>query len=259
MPAADWTEMTDILTSTTLRADPNVTVPRPPGGGQYVFAMNTIQTPGGGGGAYGRYHNGVGFVPVSGESASMEGVIKRYPSGGTTGRSVWLFVMADSSSVNSRAYVLGLSDATQSHIVLKKCDAVYAPAGLMSAGIPDLAPDPASNGILMRSTATYPIDTWVHLRLDAILQPDNSVLLQVFSNDLDVNPIGSSPVWTPIPGMEGPQATVADGPFDGFMDDVSQIATGTAPIPSGRVGWGAHFTDIVQRVAIDGGATATRA
>jgi hypothetical protein len=106
--------------------------------------------------------------------------------------------------------------------------------GTIVTGLPDLAPDAPANGILRRSTKTVALGEWLHLRFDMVVNDTGDVVLKIFENDLDVNPLGSAPSWVAITGM------------DDFIDDNLQVATGSAPFTSGRAGK-AFFTEDVTR------------
>lgn len=94
-------------------------------------------------------------------------------------------------------YALGLADAEPAHIVLARRT---ADGNLIDA-------EPGVSGVLRRSTATYAMGEWVHLRLDARLNavgppvgPDR-MLLECYASDLTANSVDAAPDWQPIPGM----------------------------------------------------------
>jgi hypothetical protein len=227
--STDWTEMTDGLDIATVDRGVTTGIARPSGGGNFVFGFNSLVAATG---AVAFFTTQVDFAPMA-KGCSIRGAIKRLPSGGTTGFSPFFFAGGQGVSVNDSAYVLGLADGDPYHLVLKK--------GVAATGVPDLAPDPVNNGILLRSTQAYTIGAglWHHVRLDVIVNDNGDVLLQCFENDLSVNPIGGAPVWTAIPGMEE------------FIDDALQIGTGSPPLTSGRAGFGMHVSDVTRRGAID--------
>lgn len=240
MAESDWTEMNDALPTGSLARGVTAGLVKPSSDDPnlLVYAFNSLAAVTG---AVARFANQVDFAPAS-AGGSVRGCLKRLPSGGKTGFSPFLFIGAQGPSVNDSGYLLGLSDGDPSRIVLKK--------GVISTGVPDLAPDPDSNGILMRSTGTVAVDEWRHLRLDMIVNGNGDVLLQVFENDLDANPLGSPPDWQSIPGMEGP-LSADTSPIDGFIDDAVQIATASAPFTSGRMGFGFACSDVTRRAAFD--------
>lgn len=238
MAESDWTTLNDSLGVASLKSGVTLGVTPPAGGGTFVFGFNSLQLVEG---ARGFFANQVNFAPMA-SGGSIRGVIQRGPSGGDTGFSPFLFLGAQGPSVNDSAYLLGLSDGDPAKIVLKK--------GTIASGIPDLAPDPDANGILLRSTRDVEIGEWVHLRLDMIVNPNGDVLLQVFENDLDTNPIGGAFSWDTIAGMEGPLAGAAT-PIDGFIDDALGVATGSTPYTSGRGGFGMQVSDVTRRGYFD--------
>ena len=238
MSEADWTTCADSLATGTLKDGVTAGIVPPSGGGSFVHGFNSLALVTG---ARARFTNQVDFAPMA-LGGSIRGVIQRGPSGGATGFSPFLFIGAQGSSVNDLAYLIGLSDAEPSKIVLKK--------GAISAGVPDAAPDPAANGILLRSTRDVAIGEWVHIRLDMIVNTNGDVILPVFENDLGTNPLGTAPDWQPVAGMEGPLSD-AENPIDGFIDDALAVASGSAPLTSGRAGFGMHVSDVTRRGYFD--------
>lgn len=213
-------------------ATSGVTVPN--GGGTFVYGFNSLQVVAG---AAALFANQVNFAPAA-KGGSVRGAVKRGLSGGNTGFSPFLFIGGQGPAVEDNGYLLGLGDGDPYHIVLKK--------GRIVDGVPDLAPSPATNGVLMRSVATFTPDAWHHLRLDMIVQGTGDVLLQVFQSDLETNAV-TAPVWAQIPGMEGPLSPT----IDGFVDDALQVNTGAAPFTSGRIGFGMQAADTTRRGFFD--------
>ena len=227
MAETDWTFLNDGLDIANVDRGVTTGIARPPGGGSFVFGFNSLTAAAG---AVGLFTNQVNFAPMA-KGCSIRGAAKRLPSGGPTGFSPFLFVGVAGPSLNDSGYLLGLGDSDPYHLVLKK--------GVLVTGVPDLAPDPPNNGILKRSTATFAQDTWHHLRLDMIVNLNGDVLLQCFSNDLAVNPLGGAPSWVAVPGMEE------------FIDDALGINSGSAPFTSGRAGFGIRVQDVTRRAAFD--------
>ncbi len=227
MAEADWTELTDGLVIATVDRGVTTGIARPPGGGSFVHGFNSLIVATG---AVGLFANQTNFAPMA-KGASVRGAIKRLVSGGPTGFSPFMFAGHQGTSVNDSGYLLGLADSDPYHLVLKK--------GVLGTGVPDLVPDAPNNGILLRSTSTFSLDTWHHLRLDMIVNDNGDVLLQVFENDLSANPLGGAPVWVAVPGMVE------------FVDDTLQINSGSAPFTSGRGGFAFHTVDVTRRGAFD--------
>lgn len=227
MASADWSFLNDGLDATNVDRGVTTGVARPNGGGSFVYGFNSL-TPSVG--AVGLFTNLVSFAPMA-KGARIHGCVKRLPSGGPIGFAPFFFLGLQGPSVNDQGYLLGLADGDPYHLVLKK--------GAPIAGLDDLAPDPGSNGVLLRSTATFDPDTWHHLRLDMIVNLNGDVLLQCFSNDLAAHAIGTAPTWVPIPGMEE------------FIDDALQINSGSAPLTSGRGGFAFKTEDVTRRAAFD--------
>jgi hypothetical protein len=236
MGSADWTELTNSIGSGTVSRGTTAGVARPPGGGSFLFGFNSlVVTPG----SVGLFCNQTNFAPTpANKGGSISGAIKRGVSGGNTGFSPCLFIGLQGPDISDQGYLLGLGDGDPSHIVLKK--------GALSALVEDLAPDPENNGILLRSSTAYAIDTWHQVRLDMIVQGTGDVILQCFENDLDTNDV-DSPVWSLIPGMEGAQHPT----ISGFVDDALGVNSGSAPFTNGRMGMAFRSEDVTRRAFFD--------
>jgi hypothetical protein len=182
------------------------------------------------------------FAPALGSSA-VEAVIQRQGAGGGT----FVFASAGSASVGARAYVLGLSSSSPSRLVLRKADTSYTPGGGISDGVPDMPPDPTQNGVLLRSTSTYALGTWVHVRLEVVVNGNDDVWVRALVNDLTEHPLGTAPSWEIPPGMEGPFYPAVSG----FCDDGLAVNTGTVPYTSGFMGLGVHVTGMGRRGYFD--------
>ncbi len=223
MGMADWAHLQDGLDVAAVARGVTAGVTKPPGGGQFLFAFNSL-TPARG--AVGLLAALQDFVPLP-KGGSIRGCVQRGPGGGPTGFSPFFFLCAQGSSVNDQAYLLGLSDDDPHAIVLRK--------GRISAGLP--AADAA--GVLLRSDERFVQGTWLHLRLDVIVNDNGDVVVQPFRNDLDAHPLGTAPDWQPIPGM----------PL--FIDDHLGINSGSAPLASGRAGFGFATADVTRRAFFD--------
>jgi len=235
MAQAEWTVLTDSLPTASVARGVTSGIVKPNGGGNFVYGFNSLAIVNG---AVGLHNNQVNFAPMA-SGGSVRGAVKRGASGGTSGFAPFLFIGLQGPSVNDIGYLLGLSDAEPAHISLRK--------GSIVTGLPDGGAVPAvSPNILMRSTETFENETWVHLRLDMIVQGTGDVLLQVFESDLGANPV-TAPVWLQIAGMEGPQSPT----IDGFVDDALGVNTGSAPLTSGRAGMGFRVQDVTRRGFFD--------
>lgn len=201
----------------------------PPNGGEdFVFGFNSLSNTEG---AVGLHLNAVGFNPTA-SGGSIRGAIQRGTSGGDGGFSTFLFIGLSGTDVADTGYFLGLDDDEPSNLILRK--------GLLSDGIPPNAPgDPATLGTLRRSVESYTQSTWVHVRLDMIVNGTGDVILRCYQSNLDDNPI-TAPVWEEISGM------------DLFVDDALGINTGSVPLVLGRMGFGFHSTASARRGFVDG-------
>lgn len=196
----------------------------PTGGGSFVFGFNSLTVAAG---AVGLYANQANFSPLLNDGAlpsggSVRGAIKRGASGGPLGFAGFLFIGLQGTSVNDTGYLLGLSNNDPHEIVLRK----GGPIG----GLP-----PTGSDVLRRGSETFIPDTWVHLRLDMIVNPNGDVVLKAFKNTGPVN----APTWIAIPGV------------DDFIDDALSVNSGTAPLIGGRAGYGFTTGDLSRRVYVD--------
>jgi len=234
MASTDWTLLEESLGMPQVDRGVTAGIVRPNGGGDFVYGFNSLELADG---AVGLHASQQGFAPMA-SGGSIRGAIQRGRSGGPQNFAPFLFLGLQGQSVNDAAYLLGLGDDDPHHIVLKK--------GALTSGLPDLEPAPDSNSVLMRSTNAFAPATWLHLRLDAIVQGSGDVLLQVYQNNLVAHSV-TSPVWEVVPGMEGP---FAPG-FYGFVDDALGINTGSQPLVGGRAGYGFYTTDTQRRGFFD--------
>lgn len=226
MAQSDFTELTGILDTSVLVRGPTAGEPSPPGGGTHVFGARTLSVVSG---AYGQFTNQSGFAPTSAfKDQSVRGALKKAVSSGSNNFSAFLFACLQGNAVTDSGYVLGLSSDDPGFLILAKRRVVD--------GITNSAP--GALGVLKRSNQSYPIDTWHHLRIDAIINTNGDVVLNVFRNDLTVNDV-ASPVWAAVPGL------------DQFIDDALGANSGSLPFTSGYMGFGGQFSDVGRRVYFD--------
>ena len=223
MAETDWTYLNDGLDIATVDRGVTAGIARPPGGGSFLFAFNSLAAVQG---AVGLFCNLVDFAPMA-KGASIRGCVQRGPGGGPTGFSPFMFLSCQGNSVNDTAYLLGLSDDDPHRIVLRK--------GAVAVGIPD------SEGpnVLLASGESFSQGTWLHLRLDVIVNDNGDVVLKVLRNDLGAHPLSSPPDWQPVPGMVE------------FIDDHLGINSGSQPLTSGRGGFGMSVADVTRRGYFD--------
>ncbi len=236
MGSADWTALTDDLDIATLDRGVTTGIARPPGGGAFVYGFNSLVVAEG---AAGFFTNQANFAPTDpNKGGSIRGAIKRGASAGKLNFAPLFFLLGQGTSVNDSAYILGLQDDDPHRIVLRKGSVVTGvPAG--AAGL---------NGILRRSTATFAADTYMQLRLDAIVNLNGDVILKVFQSDMaDV----TAPVWSPVPGLEDPALVASHGAGASFVDDALEINSGSAPFTSGYMGFGFYVKDVSRRGFFD--------
>jgi hypothetical protein len=223
MAEADWSYLQDGLDAVMVRRGVTAGVPRPPGGGQFLFGFNSLAI---GRGAVALFVNLPDFAPMA-KGGSVRGCIQRGVSGGPTGFSPYLFHAGQGLSVNDAAYMLGLSDEDPHRIVLRK--------GALAVGVPG----GDGPGVLLASTETFAAGTWLHLRLDVVVNPNGDVVLNVFRNALERHPLNVPPAWEPISGMPP------------FVDDTLGVNSGSLPLTSGRGGFGFAVSDVTRRAYFD--------
>lgn len=224
MAEANWSVLTNSISIATIDRGVSVSPSKPNGGGDFVYGFNSLSnTPG----AVGLYVNTVNFNPMA-EGGSIRGAIRRGASGGPESFSPFFFIGAQGNDIEDLAYLIGLSDDDPHNIVIRK--------GAINEGIP--AGAVGTNGILAKSSASFANDTWLHVRLDMIVNTNGDVILQAFQNNLAANAV-TAPVWTPIGGASE------------VVDDALQVLTSTPPLTSGRVGFGFQSADTTRRGYVD--------
>lgn len=241
MGEANWTALTDELVLASLDRGVTTGVPRPNGGGNFIFGFNSLVVATG---AAGYFTNQANFAPTpANKGGRVTGAIQRGPSAGLINFAPFFYILGQGTSVNDKAYMLGLQDEDPNRIVLRK--------GTLVSGLPSGAPNPTgTNNILRRSTSTFANGAWHHLRLDAVVNVNGDVILKVFSNDLGANSV-AAPIWTPVAGIEDPTLIATHGAGTAFVDDSLAVNSGSAPFTSGRMGFGFFTKDISRRGYFD--------
>lgn len=236
MAQDDWSFLGGGLSSSDVDNGVTAGVGVPNGGGVNVYGFHSLAIVSG---VVALTNNQADFAPMA-MGGRISAAFKRGNlSGGPTGFAPFLFIGLQGTDVTDEAYILGLSNAEPYHIELRK--------GSLALGLPDAAVAPTgANGILMRSTSVFNIGKWHHLMIDVIREGTDDVVIQCFSNDLDAHPV-TSPVWTTIPGMEGPLSPT----INGFVDDSLGVNTGSPAYTSGRAGFGFHVTENARQAFFD--------
>lgn len=232
MASADWGISTDSLDTSSLKRGVSAGIPRPSGGGTFAYGFNSVANVTG---CTVLYVNLADFTPAA-AGGTISGAIQRAPSSGKTGFAPFLAICIGGTAVTDVAYMLGLGDGDPSHFILRK--------GAMSDGLPDVAP--GTQGVLKRSTSTYPVETYYHLKLEAVVNLNGDVVLNCYQNDLTAHSV-ASPVWTSINGMTQ------------FIDDNLGVNSGNAglsgsdifPYTSGYMGFGVKVANIGRRAYFD--------
>lgn len=227
MGEADFTVLTGSLGTGVVDRGVTAGIARPPGGGSFLYGFNSLDLTEG---AVALHCNLADFSPMA-KGGSIRMAMKRGAGGGRTNFAPFIFIGAGSANVSAVAYMLGLSDADPSRIQLRK--------GALNAGLPDAeVTAPPTSGVLAQSTDTIEIDTWTHLRLDMIVNDNGDVVLNAYQSNLDDHDV-DTPSWAAIPGI------------DQYIDDTLGVNTGSAPLTSGRAGWGFYSKDVTRRAYFD--------
>jgi hypothetical protein len=224
MASADWTVLGSSLSTSTIMRGVSAGFSPPAGGGSFVYGFHSLATTPG---AAGLFTNQLNFAPMA-KGCRISGAVKRAISGGATNFAPMIFCGLQGNTVNDKGYLLGLSDADPHHIVLRK--------GSIITSIPD--DSPGTNGVLARSTATFAPDTYLHLRLDQIVNANGDVVLVVAQNDLTLHNV-DSPTWVAVPGMST------------FVDDALGVNSGSLPFTSGYAGFAFYSKDVTRRAYFD--------
>lgn len=241
MGSSNWAPLNDALNIASLDRGPTTGIARPNGGGNFVYAFNSlVLTPG----AAGWYANGVNFAPTpANKGGSITGAIQRGISAGAINFAPFFFMLGQGQSVNDSAYMLGLQDDSPYRIALRK--------GALVNGIPAGAANPGGpGGILRRSTATFTPGAFHHLRLDTIVNLNGDVIIKAFQSNLAVNSV-AAPSWAPIAGLEDPALVASHGVGTCFVDDALGVNSGSQPFTSGYMGFGFQSADISRRGYFD--------
>lgn len=225
MAYSDWSATSDSASSSSIARAVSAGYPVPNGGDTFAYGMNAIIS---GAAAVALYHNAAAFNPSAANkggwisAAIQRGIVQ-------SGYSPFIFLCGQGTANTANAYILGLGDANPSHIVLRKGD--------LATGAPDVAV--GSQGVLARSTSTYDMETYYHLKLEAVVNAVGGGLyetvLNVYVSDLGDNDV-TSPVWTAITGMSQ------------VIDDAAGVNTGSTPFTNGRFGFGMR-SDATGRIA----------
>jgi hypothetical protein len=234
MAETDWNFLSSGLSASSVARGVSSGFDRPNGGGSYLFGFNSLDDSLG---AVGLYANQTNFNPLVDDSSnptgcSIRGAIKRGVSANPLDFSPFFFAGIQGVTVNDSCYMLGLSNADPYNIMLVK--------GTMANGMPSTT---SADTVLDFSTETFTPDTWHHLRLDVIVNPNGDVVLNVYQNDLDTYAV-TSPTWTAIDGLSQ------------FIDDAlgaNSYDKGNSDTPyvGGRAGFGFNTNGIQRRALFD--------
>lgn len=214
MAESDFTVLTNSLSISSIDRAVTAGISKPNGGGSFVYGFNSVDVTEG---AAGLFYNPVNFAPLA-KGGSIRVAMKRGVGSGPTDFAPLIFIGATSALISANAYMLGLSDAEASRIQLRK--------GPINSGLPaaGTVTSPPTNGVLAQSDDAYAPNTYLHLRLDMIVNTNGDTVVRAYKSDLVANVV-SAPVWVPIPGI------------DPFVDDALGVNSGSDPLTGGRVGF----------------------
>ncbi len=235
MAEADFAPLDDILDGNSVKKGVTAGFTPPDGGGVFTAGFHSVVTTAGASGYFIDPGNNLSFAPLENDAlvatgGSVRAAIRRVASAGPTDFAPFVFICLQGTSVNDQGYLLGLSDNDPHEIILRK----GAPVG-------GLRPD--ASGVLRTGSVTYIPDTWVHVRLDCIVNPNGDVVLKAFYNDLDTNPV-TAPVWAAVPGM-------TDFIDDALGINASAVGATTTPFSGGYVGFGFQTNATSRRALFD--------
>lgn len=228
MALADHTECGDNLGAGSLKFIASGAFSTAPGGGTFCGAWRSLDATQG---LSTRFFNGSGLVPTP-KGGIVAAALKRGTGAGATGSAPFIFACLGGTANTNVAYILGLADGSPSHLVLRK--------GSLVGGLPDVAP--GNQGVLWRSTDVWPIETWVHTRLMVPVNLNGDVPLSVWVNDLTApgaSVLDADQNWVQVPGIN-----MLGVSGSGITDDAAGIATGSASLTAGRMGWSFWKNDV---------------
>ena len=240
MSQSNFTYLSGALVSPDVRDTTSHGFAPPPGGSSAVRVFNsTVATLG----VAGEYYNVAGFNPTSAnQGLKVQVAFKKKNAASADKYAPMIFIMLQGNAVTSAGYILGLTDSATPKLCLRK--------GQLSGGLPAAAAV-GEQGVLCLTEATYPLDEWIHVQFQAVVNVGSDTVIQVKTNDLDANDI-LTPIWTYPAGMKNEELS-----FDAtFVDDLAGVASGSPGYTTGRVGLG-MWTNESSRVALFDGLEIT--
>ena len=242
MGSVDWTFLDNSLDPASVPRGVVTSPSPPPGGGSFIYGMNSIVDTDGAVGLTLDAATNPDFAPIqagggapaSVGGGSIRGAIARGISSLKVGFSPFFYMglqAAGTPAVTDQAYIIGLEDSDPYRIVVIKGQIIN---GAVAA---------TTENSLLRSTATYSIDSdpdenWHHIRMDMIVEGTGDVRLQCFESDLSAHDV-TAPIWTPIPGCEE------------FVDDALGVNSGSLPFTEGYPGFAFASTQMGRRGYFD--------
>lgn len=228
MAESDWLYWDDMSDLASVRHGVSAGFPKPNGGGNFCYALAALVSEAT---CAGRRVDLPDFNPIAlGKGASVRGALYRDAAAGVA---CYLVALAQGPSVENEAYLLGLEGAEPGRLVLRK--------GVIRDGLP-----PTSTTIVAASSLRYTAGAYLHVRLDAIVNANGDVVLNVLANDLAANPV-TAPVWAKVAGMGDPPNGTPS-----FIDDCLGLNSGSLPFTGGGyVGFAYAASTIGRRGLVD--------
>ena len=196
-------------------------VPGPNGGGAFVHGFRAVTATAG---VTALYVADADYNPTAKGLRLFNAAMTRLNSGSVQNLPL-IFGQLQGTDVSNVAYVLGLSETSPSRLVLAKTT--------LDAGLPEITVDPLNNGVLAVGTQPITDGAWIHVQLGVNVQPNDDVFLSVLQSDNVANTV-QSPDFQPVAGMD----EVSPGQGIAFIDDGLGINSGSAPLLTGRAGFG---------------------
>jgi hypothetical protein len=208
MAESDWAYWDDMSDLASVRHGVSTGFLKPNGGGDFCYAHAALVSEAT---VAGRRVALANFEPIAtGKGASVRCALYRDAA---ASHSCYIAVLAQGPSVDDEAYLLGLEGVEPGRIVIRKAT---IRSGLPSGGV-----------VLAASNLRFTGGSYLHLRLDAIVNANGDVVLNALQNNLTANPV-TAPVWEKIAGMGDPPNGTPS-----FIDDCLGINSGSLPFTGG--------------------------
>lgn len=219
MGSSDWADLSNALTGGDVIQGVTMMLMGQSGiDGDFVYGLRSAAACTG---FAGKVCNVTGFHPIT--TAKRMGVararIRKHTS--IAGYSAFVFFTNSLDAATAEAYMLGVSDGTAPNIMLRR--------GTLAGGLAN------DSSYLRKSTAPVQNAAWLDLKLEAVYNPQNDVVLNVLQNTGTI----AVEQWTAVAGMAQ------------YIDDALGYSYGSPP-PTGQfyVGFGMTVSNVEGAVAL---------